>query len=200
MKIAVFGASGGCGRHVLAQAVARGWDVTAIVRAPLEVPGVRVVECDLDAIAGADAVISCLGIRRRHPRNPWSRMMSPPDFTSTSAAKIVTAMRKHGVDKLVAISAAGVGDSAARLSWPLRLLFGSSQIGVAYRDLAAMEEVYATSGARCLIARPVTLTNGAVRPAREVARFGLFSTISRASVAAWMLDHIGDTGRVQLAT
>lgn len=190
MKIAVLGASGGCGRQVVAQAAARGWQVAALVRTRIELPA-RVVVGDMDdAIAGADVVVSCLGIRRRHPRNPWSKMMAAPDFTSTSAARIVAAMHEAGVGELVAISAAGVAESAATMAWPLRLLFGSSKIGVAYRDLATMEAVYQASGLRCLIARPVTLRDGDAKPVREVSRFGLFSTISRASVATWMLDRI----------
>jgi nucleoside-diphosphate-sugar epimerase len=201
IAVAVLGASGGCGQQVVAQAHARGWRVTAMARptSVLDVASVaRVVRGEIfdaaaldDAIAGCRVVISCLGIRRRFPRNPWSRMLAHPDFTSTSGAAIVAAMRRTGVRELVAISAGGVGDSAPGLSWPLRVLFGRSKIGVAYRDLAAMEAVYAAAaGLRCLVARPVTLRCGPVAPVREVARFGLFASISRASVAAWMLDRI----------
>jgi uncharacterized protein YbjT (DUF2867 family) len=203
MNLLVLGASGGCGRHVVRHALARGHAVTALVRAETayEAPvGAVVVRGDvLDtvviaaALRGCDAVISCLGIRRHWPRNPWSRLLSPPDFTSRAAASLVAAMRNASVERVLAISAAGVADSAPRMSRVLRWLFGHSQIGAAYRDLAAMEAVYSASGLDWTAVRPVTLTNGRARAARETARFGLASMIARESVALWLLDHLDGT-------
>jgi putative NADH-flavin reductase len=65
MKLALFAATGGVGRHVLEQAVAAGHDVTAVVRNPnkLSGEGVCIVTADLaaadpavleSAVAGAD--------------------------------------------------------------------------------------------------------------------------------------------------
>ncbi|MER7506045.1 NAD(P)-dependent oxidoreductase [Nonomuraea pusilla] len=67
MRITVFGAAGGVGRRVLAEAVDRGHDVTAVVRDPARRPGLpgRVVAGDAAAVedvvrlsAGQDVVIS----------------------------------------------------------------------------------------------------------------------------------------------
>lgn len=72
MRLAVFGAAGRTGRQVVAQAVARGHDVTASVRREAAFParsGVRVVEGDArhpaaveDALRDAQAAISVLAL------------------------------------------------------------------------------------------------------------------------------------------
>jgi putative NADH-flavin reductase len=74
VRIAVFGASGRTGRHVVQQAVARGHEVTAFVRDPsrLDAPaGALVIVGDArdaavvaEAVAGRDAVISVLSLAR----------------------------------------------------------------------------------------------------------------------------------------
>jgi putative NADH-flavin reductase len=200
MQLVVLGASGGCGRHVVAHALARGHAVTAVVRpetgyeAP---PGAHVVRADIlrdgtlvEVVRGCDAVVSCLGIRRRFPRNPWSRMLSPPDLTSRAATAIVAAMRAARVERVIAISAAGVADSAPRMNRLLRFVFDHSRIGDAYRDLAVAEGVFAASRLDWTCARPVTLSPRRARPVREVEFYGLTATIPRESVAVWMLDHL----------
>jgi putative NADH-flavin reductase len=197
MKLVVLGASGGVGKHVVEQAARSGHEVTAVARAPVVVPaGVRMVRVEvlapgsLDVVQGHDVVLSCLGIRRAHPKNPWSKLTSPPDFCSHSARLLVDAMQRHGVKKVVAVSAAGVAESAGQMNALMRFFVATSSIGLAYRDLAVMERVYADSGLDWLCPRPVTLTDGPMRSSVvEVDRFGVTHTISRASVAGWMLAH-----------
>jgi uncharacterized protein YbjT (DUF2867 family) len=209
MRLLVLGPTGGCGRWVVRLAAARGHDVTALVR-----PGSQLALGDdgaaarvrvrhgeptdpdaLDAaVPGHDAVLSCLGLRRAGA-SPWAALRSPPDLTAHVAGHLAPAMARHGVRRLVAISAGGVGDSHARLTWPVRRLVASGNVAVAYRDLAAMEGVLAASALDWTAVRPVTLTDGApTGRARPVARYGLLSTVRRADVAAWMLDAAGRPG------
>jgi putative NADH-flavin reductase len=200
MQLVVLGASGGCGRHVVAHALARGHAVTAVVRpeAAYTAPtGATVARANvLDngelarVVAGHDAIVSCLGIRRRFPRNPWSRMLSPSDLTSRAAAAIVAAMRAARLERVISISAAGVADSAPRMNRWLRWLFEHSRIGDAYRDLAVAESIFAASHLDWTCVRPVTLSPSRARPAREVDFYGLTAMIPRESVAIWMLDHL----------
>lgn len=199
MKVVVLGAGGGVGRHVVRSARSRGHEVTVLARhgRPIECePEVRVVRGELadpaavdEAFAGATAVLSSIGMQRRHPANPWSRSVSPRDLTSRTAGFIVEGMRRCGVPRVVAVSAAGVGDSAARLNLLMRFFLATTMIGRAYRDLAAMEEVYGASGLDWLCPRPVRLTDGeADRETVVVDAFETSAQIPRAAVARWMLD------------
>jgi putative NADH-flavin reductase len=109
MKIVVFGASRGVGFKVVEQALQAGHHVTAFVRSPekftLRHPNLTVVKGDAmeaaavaTAIAGQDAVISVLG-----PTRP-----PVPGMMETAARNIVSAMKKHGVRRLVSTTGAGV--------------------------------------------------------------------------------------------
>ena len=199
MHLVILGANGGVGRHLVAQAAAAGHTVRAVARPDRAVPaasGVDVVRADVlhddldPIIVGADAVLSALGIARRVPANPWSALTGPADFTSRSAARVVDAMQRAGVRRLIAVSAAGVADSAPRMNPAIRAAIAFTQVGVAYADLARMEAVLGGSGLDVLCVRPVTLTDGP--PTGRVVttdRFGALHTIRRADVAGWMLAH-----------
>ena len=197
-RILVLGASGGCGRWLVRLAAERGHLVTALIRpsarlAPL--PGVTIQHGEVlapgvleAALPGHEAVLSCLGLRRANPLNPWSRLLSPPDLTTRVAQRLVPLMRQHGVARLLVISAGGVAESVHQLSWPVPQLVRLGQVGVAYRDLAAMERILTESELDWLAVRPVTLVNGApTGRARPVADYRLWSHIRRSDVAAWML-------------
>jgi putative NADH-flavin reductase len=212
MRLAVLGGSGGVGQQLVSQAIERGHAVVALVRegsalAPRE--GLRIVRGEvledgaLDPVfAGVDAVVSSLGIRRK-TANPWSKLTSPADFCSSAGARIAAAMKRAGVARVVAVSAAGVGDSAPRMNAVMRGLVRTSSIGVAYRDLALMEQVFEESGLDWCCPRPVTLTNGPLtRQVREVDHFGATMAISRADVAWWMLERAevgGEPRKPQIA-
>ena len=75
MKIIVFGATGGTGKLIVTQALAKGHSVTAFVRNPEGLPQdphLRVIQGDVfdfgavvDAVRGHRAVLSALGARTR---------------------------------------------------------------------------------------------------------------------------------------
>jgi putative NADH-flavin reductase len=111
MKVVVFGASGGTGRHIVDQALEAGYEVTAFVRSPeklgIEYGNLTVFQGDVmdaesveRAIADQDAVLSALG----PTRPPVSDMMV------NAATNIVAAMDKHGVRRIVSTTGGGVRD------------------------------------------------------------------------------------------
>lgn len=208
MHILVLGASGGVGQQLVKQGSERGHQIRAVVRDGTAFegpPGVEVVRGDvldrsllIAALQGTEGVLSSLGIRRRS-KNPWSALTSPPDFCSRSAQVLVEAMQAASVARVVAVSAAGVAESEAKMNFIMRWLVSTSNIGVAYRDLAVMERIYAESGLDWCCARPVALTDGPrTDRVRPVEHFGLTGFISRADVAAWMLDRLERGGEERL--
>ena len=109
MKILVFGASRGVGIQVVEQALQAGHSVTAFVRTPstftVQHPNLTVFQGDTmdaiaveEAIADQDAVVSALG-----PTRP-----PVPGMMEISAKNIVAGMIKHGVQRLLSTTGAGV--------------------------------------------------------------------------------------------
>jgi len=197
MKLLVLGASGATGSWLTRLSAQAGHEVTALVRpgtafvAPANVRVIRGEALDAAAIAaavaGQDAVASCLGIRRAS-KAPWAALLSPPDLMTRVAALLVPAMAQAGVRRIVAISAGGVAESVTQCSAVIRWMTGAGTIGAAYRDLAEMERQLSASRLDWLAVRPVTLMNGPPTGyAARVKRYGLFSIVRRSDVAVWML-------------
>ena len=105
MRIVIFGATGGIGRCLVDQALAKGHVVTAAVRDPARMPAtheqLRVERCDvLDAacvaaaVDGHDAVLCALGTEAGKPTTVYS----------AGTANIIAAMEDKGVRRLVIVS------------------------------------------------------------------------------------------------
>jgi uncharacterized protein YbjT (DUF2867 family) len=197
MKLLILGASGGVGNWLTRLAAQAGHDVTAMVRpgSPFDPPaGVRVIRgqvLDPDALVaalhGQSAVASCVGLRRTS-KLPWAPLLSPPDLTANVAQLLSAAMPQAGIRRIVAISAGGVAESITKLTTPVRWMVSAGNVGTAYRDLAEMERILASGRLDWLAVRPVTLVDGPpTGRVGKVERYGLFSIIRRADVAAWML-------------
>ena len=200
-KLLVLGGTGNTGRWVVKMAIERGHHVRALVRSKDSIEerdGLEIVEGEvLDPVVvqhvmvGCDAVISCLGIRKETPSDPRSALTSPEDFTARSARYIVDAMKSCGVERLIGISSAGVGDSWDTVEPGLRSVIETSNIRIVFQDLDRMEKVYRDSGLDTLAVRPVVLVNGdATDSAGLVDRFAPSIKISTGDVAQWMLDAV----------
>lgn len=201
MNLLVLGASGGCGKWLVRLADKRGHHVRALVRAttPFDPPpGTDVLRGDvleagvLDrALDGCDAVLCALGIKRTVPWNPWSALASPPNLTTRVARDLTGAMPKHDVRRIVAISAAGVGDSIHDVHPLLRWMISHSNMAASYADLEGMETMLAQSTLDWMAVRPTTLKAGApTGTAHFINYYGLLTRISRGEVAAWMLNAV----------
>lgn len=201
MRIAVLGASGGCGSWIVSQAQARGHEVTAVVRsATWQGPaGVAVLRGDLTdeaflrkAVRGQDAVLSALGLRIKGLA-PWHRP-EQPDFLARATPALIAAMRAEGISRLVAISAGGVGDSRAKVPGVFRAMIALTALKAAYAALEAMEHQLLASGLDVCVCRPSGLTDGPrTGQVRLADGYAGRATISRADVAGWMLDQLEHT-------
>lgn len=198
MRILVVGASGGTGREIVRQGLERRHEVTAFVRRPerlgIEQERLRVAVGDVRspstvhaAMAGQEAVLSALGHKR------W---FYPNDILSGGTRAIVEAMREAGVRRLVCETSLGVGDSVGRLGLYYTLFTIPFILPFYYWDKGRQERVVRASGLDWTIVRPAVLTN---RPARGRYRHGpavgsylLTRRVSRADVAAFMLDQLTD--------
>jgi putative NADH-flavin reductase len=113
MKIAIFGATGKVGQHLVDQALERGDEVTAFVRDPSSKltmqrhERLKVVQGDVQnpkdveqAVIGTNALLSALGHTKTSSKN----------VLTEGIKNIVAAMNKHGVRRLVSLTGAGVRD------------------------------------------------------------------------------------------
>ena len=136
-------------------------------------------------IVGHDAVASCLGIRYAHP---WARRESPDDFISRATSNIVSGMTAAGVQRISVISAAGVAESRPGANLIIRCLIATSNVGVAYADLAQTEQILRDSGLDWQAVRPTTLSSRAGKgSARRTDHFPMTASIPRTDVAAFIL-------------
>ena len=204
MNLLVLGASGGCGRWLVRLARERGHHVRALVRpkTPFYPPaGTETIRGEVlqegivdRALEGRDAVLSALGIKRKTPWNPWSALASPPNLTTRVAERLVEAMPRHNVHRVVVISAAGVGESARHMHPLIRWMIYHSSVAASYEDLQEMEAVFARSGLDWLAVCPTTLVAGPPTGSVQVVdRYGMRSRISSGDVATWMLDAVETT-------
>lgn len=197
MRIVVFGPTGGTGRELVRQALAAGHTVTAVARNPhtLDLTGDRlsVVAGDvLDPssiaphVAGADAVLSALGIGYRRDATT---------VYSAGTGNVMAAMAEAGVKRLICVSTSGL-DLPPGASLPQRVMFGMVLHRILrkpYTDMREMERRVRSSTTEWTIVRAARLTNG---PRTGRYRIGMSGplrgawSISRADVAHYMLTQL----------
>ena len=202
MKIVIFGASGGTGRELVAQALGQGHHVTAQVRSPekladLEHPQLVVMrgdvldQADVDrAVEGQEAVLCAIGAgaERTTLREDGTR-------------HIVTAMETTGLKRLVCLSSLGVGDSRANLPFFTKHVIVGVFLRHAFADHERQEAVVRDSSLDWVIVRPPHLKDG---PRTGEYRHGFTPTdraikgeISRADVADFMLHQLTDDSYIR---
>lgn len=195
MRIAIFGATGTLGRHVLERALQQGHEVTILTRDASRVPtthdNLRVLEGDVldpaaveGAVAGQEAVLISLGNGRKGV------------VRAEGTRTVIEAMRRNGVKRLICQSTLGVGDSRANLNFLWKYILFGLVLRPAYNDHVRQEEYVRASDLDWTIVRPSAFTDG---PATGTYRqgfsgneAGLSLKISRADIAEFMLDQLTD--------
>jgi putative NADH-flavin reductase len=195
MRIAVFGSTGGNGRLILREAVARGHAVTAFARRPdalADCTGLAaVVQGDARdpgavarAVAGQDAVISTVS-------SPGTR-----DGVTQMLRTVIAAMDEQGVQRLVSVSAYGIVAQKPRVAAPLvRFLLRRM-----FADQRAADGLIVASELDWTILRATRLTGrpapGAARVQTAPLEHGPWS-LSRSAFATVLVDHVEQARHVR---
>lgn len=197
MKLAIFGATGRTGQHLVKGALEAGHQVTVYARNPskLEIqhPKLDIVEGGItnsaavnQAIQGADAVLSGIG--------PLPG--GPPDLMASAAKEIVSAMKSQGAKRLIWATGAGVTAEGDQPTWINKLISSLLKLlaGKVLEDSLAGAEIVQNSGLDWVIARAPMLTD---EPGSGRYRMGLVDEtmnrkLSRENYAKAMLDLINN--------
>src|SRR5438552_10859374 len=143
VRVVIFGATGQTGRLLTERGVAKGHQVTAFVRDParMDLPGgsARVIQGDvLDsaavdrAVAGQEAVLVALGTAARR---------GSPQVLPQGIRHILDAMERHGVRRIVVLSAAGaLHEPVGSIVGSLGLILARAFLPGVYREHLAMPE------------------------------------------------------------
>ena len=192
MRLTVFGAAGGTGKHAVNEALAAGHEVTVLVRDPqklgasdprvrVEVGDARDPEVVARAVAGAQGVISTIG------GHGMGRSTAITDAMTTIVAGL------PGGTRLLAVSTVGAGDSASQFPRAVRMTVGV-MLRNAIADHNGQERAIMASELDWTIARCVGLTDDPATGDVHVLTEGKLggSRIARADVARWLVANLDD--------
>ena len=157
MKIIVFGATGGVGKSVVAQALETGMEVTAFVRTPskLEITheNLKFIQGNAfnqeevsAAIAGQDAVVSCLGSNQGMKESTEIQEMTK---------NIVDGMKEHNVERIIYTASAGIHKEIPGVSGKLVMFMLKNPL----KDHRAAVDYIQANGLNYTIVRPMGLTD-----------------------------------------
>ena len=130
MKVVVLGATGTTGQLVIAEALAKSYEVIAFVRRPdtlQERSGLAIIQGSVDnqsemqeCFSDADTAISCLGVRPglrslRHGSNLQRRTLP----------KIIAAINEAGVKRFILMSSFGSGETRKKAALFIKVVLYS---------------------------------------------------------------------------
>jgi uncharacterized protein YbjT (DUF2867 family) len=192
MKILVIGATGGTGRLIVRRLLDRGDSVRALARKPADITErherLEVVQGDARdaasvdrAVQGVDAVVAAFG----------PRSLKKTDVQETLARNLTTAMRAHGVKRLVNLSAWGAGDSADK-SGLLFAIFRDTVLRHVYADKNRGEAILLDPAFDYVNVRPGRLLDAPARGRVKASLdgVGIKKELTRDDLAAFMVDQV----------
>ncbi len=205
MKVVVFGGSGRTGKELIVQLLARGHEVTAVVRRSgdfdLRYEGLRAVEGDAlkpetfdAALEGHDAVLSALGVAG------FLNSLRPMTFYRDSARVIVDRMLAAALRRLVLVSSVGVLDDPSAPIWYRTIV--RPLLRHKYADMRAMEALVARSGLDWTVVRAAQLVDGPLTQRYRIGENGSLpdiGKISRGDLADFLAREAHDAAYVDRA-
>jgi putative NADH-flavin reductase len=199
MKIIVFGATGGTGKLIVTQALAKGHTVSAFARNPdglPQDPHLRVIQGDIfdfgavvDAIRGHRAVLSALGSRTR----------KKTDVLANGMPHILEGMRQEYVNRVIVLGAAGVDPNYGKYQNALTTLgwwvAKKTALKYPFLDQTEQERLLTASDLDYTIVRAPRLLDGPFTGSYRVLPDALppgALSVNRADVADFMLQQLTD--------
>ncbi len=194
MKVLIFGATGKTGRILVTQGLEKGHLLTALVRNPagltIKHRHLLLAQGDIlnprdvqKAVKGQEVVISVLGNKTAQA------LWKPNTVISEGVRNILAAMEEQKVRRLLFVSSFGVSQ---KIFLPEKLFIRIILKNI-FADLPKQEELIKTSSLAWTIVRPARLVNtprtGQYRVGEKLP-IGLFSKISRADVADFLLKNV----------
>ncbi len=159
MKLAICGATGGTGRQLVEQALARGHEVTAIVRDPSKLdmahPQLQIVQADMLDIGSFTraitsdhkAVISALGLFNKQPSTELSE----------GTKNLIAAMQSANIQRFLCISSWGASGTDKQAPFVMRLFAFKYLFRHTLADKNRQEAIIRDSGLNYTILRPAGL-------------------------------------------
>ncbi len=199
MKVIVFGSTGGTGRAALRALAAAGHQATAFARDPAKLSGIasiKTVRGDVmqpadvaGAVPGHDMVVVSLG----NSQNPFAMMLgaqrtTAPNVCEAGTRHIVSTMQAAAIERLVVVTAFGIGDTRSRLPFAFKLFY-RIVLREHMADKEKQEALVKASGLDWTLVQPVGLTDGPATGTWLADTGGTIrrQQISRADVAAFLV-------------
>ena len=203
MQVTILGATGRIGALVLANALAAGHEVVVLTRRAVSQPdaiGVQTVNGDIAdpdavrrAVSGSAAVIAALG--------PRTNSLTDELGLERGMGNLVAAMKAAGVTRLIALSGAAInvhGDTKPivdRVASRIVRLAARHVVGAKQREF----DVFSVSGLAWTALRPPLVTDGPARGYRLSEQLRPGARVTRADIAAAMVDQITDESFIRKA-
>lgn len=193
--VGILGASGGVGRRIVALLLARGTTIRCQTRSPAKLQDLasRVEVYGFDPVdrtalgafvRGCRAIVYSLGIDR----------LGPTHLFSSSTSTLIDAMRTEGVERLVAITGVGAGETRGHGGFVYDRIVFPLFTRHRYRDKDAQEALIAASHLRWTIVRPAPFRADGERGELEVhtriAPDTMLTAVTRDEVARFVVDEL----------
>lgn len=194
MRLFILGASGGVGSSLVAQAAARGHNVTAQTRTAAKIRETTTVHAVVGApddeaflryhLAGHDAAILCIGIGG----------IGPTTLFSDTTRALIAAMGEAGVRRLVAVTGVGAGDTRGHGGWLYNNVIFPLFTRNRYADKDRQEAIIQQSDLDWTIVRPAPFAGkvgaGPLQVVTDIPPGLQLRSILRSEVAAFILDSL----------
>ncbi|MFV8224846.1 SDR family oxidoreductase [Christiangramia aquimixticola] len=198
MKVLIIGATGKTGKKLVQQALAKGHEVSVLVRNSKKIkidhPKLKIYQGNIlkpesfrHAFQDQDAVLSALGHKR---------FIFKTRILSEGTKNIIKAMKANNIQRFICITSLGLNNSRYKLGLYYTLFTIPVILWFYFKDKELKENIIKESGLEWTIVRPGQLTNGKLRTnyyhGPKAGNFILTKFISRASVAHFMLKILED--------